>query len=220
MNFFSNFITKFSIFKRDNLNRRKSLWSELYKGRKFYIIDDIILSNISKIERNDFLIDNKKKINKKAKDILEELNIEYSYISYNRAPDTIEEKLKVDESINVKGIKNLLFRTNSKRYFFIITYRDSRFDTKEFREKHNIPKIHLVNDDELKELIDSESGRVSILDLINDKENKISVYIDNEILNSEYFRFHPFNKLITVKIKTKDLLGPLMKKLNHEINII
>ncbi len=152
--------------------------------------------------------------------ILDNLKIPYEFIEY-----TSEEKMnneEIDKRIGVKGIKNLLFKTRNlkKDLFLVILPREKRFDTKAFRNKYNITKIEMVNDDELKEFLSSKSGEVSIIDLLCDKDNRIKLYIDKEVLEEEYFRFHPFNGLVTVKIKTDDLLNKLIPYLNHEINII
>ncbi len=156
----------------------------------------------------------------KCYEILNELGIDYYKVEYS-----IEEKNNpelIDEKIGVKGIKNLLFKTRNlkKDMFLIVLPREKRFDTKAFRNKYNITKIEMVNDDELKEFLSSKSGEVSIIDLLCDKDNRIKLYIDKEVLEEEYFRFHPFNGLITVRIKTKDLIDKLIPYLDHELIII
>ena len=81
-----------------------------------------------------------------------------------------------------------------------------------------------------KELIKFEETQTSI-PFIKVKHNNISFNlvidtgcttscIDKEVLDEEYFRFHPFNGLITVKIKTKDLIEKLIPYLDHDYEII
>jgi len=151
--------------------------------------------------------------------LLNRLNIHYEAIKYTALEK--EDKELIDRKVGVKGIKNLLFKTRNlkKDLFLIILPREKRFDTKLFRNKYNITKIEMVNDEELSEYLSSKSGEVSIIDLMCDKEKKIKLYIDKDILEEEYFRFHPFNGLVTVKIKTDDLINKLIPYLDHEINI-
>lgn len=157
---------------------------------------------------------------KKCYEILKELDIPYESVSYSK--EDKENKELIDEMIGVKGIKNLLFKTRNlkKDLFLVILPREKRFDTKTFRNKYNITKIEMVTDDELDEFLSSKTGEVSIIDLINDTEKRIKLYIDEEVLSEEYFRFHPYNGLVTVKIKTKDLVEKLIPYLDHELNII
>lgn len=152
--------------------------------------------------------------------LLKDLNIEYSSLSYTEKEK--QDVNLVDNMIGVKGIKNLLFKTRNlkKELFLIILPRDKRFDTKAFRNKYNITKIEMVNDEELKEFLNTSNGEVSIIDLLFDKDKRIKLYIDKEVLDEEYFRFHPFNGLITVKIKTKDLIEKLIPYLDHDYEII
>ena len=157
---------------------------------------------------------------KKCYEILKELDIPYESVSYSK--EEKENKELIDEKIGVKGIKNLLFKTRNlkKDLFLVILPREKRFDTKAFRNKYNITKIEMVTDDELDEFLSSKTGEVSIIDLISDTDKRIKLYIDQEVLNEEYFRFHPYNGLVTVKIKTKDLIEKLIPYLDHELNII
>ena len=157
---------------------------------------------------------------KKCYEILKELDIPYESVSYTK--EEKENKELIDEKIGVKGIKNLLFKTRNlkKDLFLVILPREKRFDTKSFRNKYNITKIEMVSDDELDEFLSSKTGEVSIIDLISDTDKRIKLYIDEEVLNEEYFRFHPYNGLVTVKIKTKDLVEKLIPYLGHELNII
>lgn len=149
--------------------------------------------------------------------LLDELGIEYSYVKYSKEDKGNHEL--VDELIGVKGIKNLLFKTRNlkKELFFVILPREKRFDTKAFRNRFGITKIEMVDDTELKEFLNATNGDVSIMDLLYDKEKRIKLYIDKEVLDEEYFRFHPFNGLITVKIKTIDLKEKLLPYLDHNL---
>ena len=148
---------------------------------------------------------------------LKELSIDYSYVEYS-----IEEKDNIDDLIEVKAIKNLLFKTRNLRkdLFLVILPKDKRFDTKAFRQKYNITKIELADSKDLLEFMNTASGEVSIIDLLFDKNKKIKLYIDEDVLKEEYFRFHPCNGLVTVRIKTKDLIDKLIPYLEHELTIL
>ena len=57
---------------------------------------------------------------KKCYDILEELNIEYQRVEYNYFPKNIEELKLIDERLQVKGIKNLIFKNKDRSQFYFI----------------------------------------------------------------------------------------------------
>ena len=154
-------------------------------------------------------------------DILEKLNIKYKYVLYNREPITLEEKIKLENILKVKPIKNLIFSTRNKSHiFYFIVFRDSKFDHHAFRDKYSISKIHMVSDIELKDLLNTKSGSVSVIELINDKDNKLEVYIDEAILKEQYIRFHPNENIGTVIISIDDFINKLMPYTNHKLNLI
>lgn len=154
-------------------------------------------------------------------DILDNLNINYQRVEYNFFPKNIENLELIDNVIGVEGIKNLIFRTkNNSQFFFIILPREEHFDEKEFRRKHNISKITMSNENEIKELLNTHIGAISIMELENDKDKKIRLFIDEKVLNKKYFRFHPNDNRATIRITTEELKNTLIPYLEHEINIL
>lgn len=154
-------------------------------------------------------------------DILEELNINYQRVEYNYFPNDIENLKIIDKTLQVDGIKNLIFKNKSKsQFYFIIIPRESRFDEKYFRNKFELPKISMAKNEELQELLKTYSGAVSIMELEEDKDNVIKVFIEESILSKEYFRFHPNENKSTVRIKMDDLKNKLMPYLKHDINVL
>lgn len=163
-------------------------------------------------------------INEKEKrcyDILDDLKIEYQRVEYNVFPKEKENLKKIDEALQVDGIKNLIFRTKDKtKFYFIILPREERFDEKAFRAKFELPKLSMAKEEDLKELLNTHSGAVSIMELENDQNNVIKLFIYQNVLKKEYFRFHPNENTSTVRIKTEDLINKVIPYLKHDINII
>lgn len=158
---------------------------------------------------------------KKCYDILDELNIEYQRVEYNYFPKDIEGLKAIDETLQVKGIKNLIFKNKDRsQFYFIIIPRESRFDEKNFRSKYGISKISMAKNEDLETVLNTHSGAVSIMELINDENKVIRLFIDESILKEPYFRFHPNENKSTVRIKTEDLKNKLMPYLKHEINVL
>ena len=154
-------------------------------------------------------------------DILDNLNIAYQRVEYNFFPNDIESLRKIDDRLEVNGIKNLIFKTKNKsQFFFIIIQREERFDEKLFRNKYELPKISMAKEEDLKELLLTHSGAISIMELTNDANNVIKLFIDEKILNEKYFRFHPNENSSTVRISTVDFKNKLIPYLRHEINIL
>lgn len=154
-------------------------------------------------------------------DILDDLHIEYQRL--NLKLFSLEKDIKeIDDILETRPIKNLVFRTLSKRnprYFMIILFSDERFDTHAFRGKYQLPKIEMVLEEDLKSLMHTHSGAVSIIELFHDVENRINLYIQKDVLKQTYFRLHPNDENILLRIKTKDLIDTLIPFLHHTCHI-
>lgn len=154
-------------------------------------------------------------------DILDELGISYQRVEYNFFPSETEHLCMIDRVLGVNGIKNLIFRTKNKsQFFFVILPRESRFDEKEFRAKYQLPKITMAKGDDLSQLLNTHAGAVSIMELIHDKNGVIRVFVEESVLQQEYFRFHPNENRSTVRIRMEDFTNKLMPYLNHELTIL
>jgi len=180
-------------------------------------MEEIVLSNL--LNGRSEKIENEKE--KLCYDILDNLNINYQRVEYNFFPNDIESLKRIDDKLEVKGIKNLIFKTKNKnQFFFIVIPSEERFDEKNYRTKYELPKISMASKDDLKELLNTHSEAVSIMELINDTNNAIKLFIDEKILNEQFFRFHPNENNSTVRISMQDLKDKLIPYLKHEINVL
>lgn len=158
---------------------------------------------------------------KECYDILDSLDIKYQRVEYNFFPKELEDLKLIDKALQVVGIKNLIFRTKNKEcFFFIIIPREARFDEKGFRNKYELPKITMAKAEDLATLLKTHSGAVSIMELVNDNDNKIKLFIDEKILKTDYFRFHPNENKSTVRISMNDFKNKLIPYLKHDINVL
>lgn len=154
-------------------------------------------------------------------DFLDSLNIPYQFLTYNFFPQTAKEIRTLDEAIQVPAVKNLVFATrNKKKIFFFVLDGKGRFDLKKFREDYQVSKLHLLDDQLLEEILDTQGGAVSLLELRNDRENRIQLYLDETLLERPDFRLHPNHPDILVQIKTKDLMEKLIPALGHELHFL
>ena len=68
----------------------------------------------------------------------------------------------------------------------------------------------------MEELLNITPGSVSVMGLMNDKENKVSLYIDEDVLAEEYFGCHPCKNTSSIRFLTKDLLEKVLPRLTHD----
>ena len=63
--------------------------------------------------------------------------------------------------------------------------------------------------------MDVTPGSVSILGLMNDKENKVSLYIDKDVLKGEFIGCHPCINTSSLRMKTSEIIEKFLPAVNH-----
>jgi Ala-tRNA(Pro) deacylase len=67
----------------------------------------------------------------------------------------------------------------------------------------------------MEELLDITPGSLSIMGLMNDKEGKVQLLIDEALLREEYIGCHPCVNTSTLRIKTQDVIQTLIPAMKH-----
>lgn len=154
-------------------------------------------------------------------EMLEQLNIPFQRVEYDIFPSENHDLEELDALLETPGIKNLLFNTKAKDYYvMLVMKREHKFNEKDFRREHNLTKLSMTSKEDLKDLLHTEGGSVSILELMYDKEKQVHLYVEKDVLNEEYFRFHPNDAHCTLRISMDDFKEKLLPYLNHKLNII
>ena len=66
------------------------------------------------------------------------------------------------------------------------------------------------------EYLDITPGSVSVLGLMNDRERKVHLLIDRDLLKAEYFACHPCINTSTLRLRTEDVINKLIPAMGHE----
>ena len=70
------------------------------------------------------------------------------------------------------------------------------------------------------EYLDITPGAVSVLGLINDKQNRVRLLVDKDILSDEYIGCHPCVNTTSLKIKTCDVFDKVVNATAHDKTIV
>ncbi len=150
-------------------------------------------------------------------DILDSLNIEYERLDH-------EPVFSVDEGENIKEAlqpciisKNLFLCTKKKDKFYMVVMPDyKKMNTKEFSDQIGSPRLSFGKPEYMQEYLDTTPGSVSIMGLMNDKNNNVELLIDEDVLNAEYLGCHPCINTSSLRIKVADLVEKFAPAINHE----
>ena len=104
--------------------------------------------------------------------------------------------------------KNLFIRDDKKRNYYLITVKgDKRTDLKVFRQQHGTRPLTFASDQDLMDMLGLIPGAVTPLGLLNDREHKVTFFLDRSFLEgSGLIGVHPNDNTATVWLKARDLL--------------
>ena len=72
----------------------------------------------------------------------------------------------------------------------------------------------------MEQLLDITPGSLSILGLANDKEHKVRLLIDEEVLQTPYLGCHPCINTSSLRISMEDVKEKLIPALHHEPTLV
>ena len=149
---------------------------------------------------------------------LKEKNISYE-VDEHEAVYNMEELREVNLLYPEADAKNLFVRDDKKANYYLISVKgDKRVDLKEFKEKYNTRRLSFASSDDLFAIMNLTPGSVSPFGLLNDKDLKVTFYIDKEFLDMDMIGVHPNENTVTVWIKTSDLIN-IIKEHGNVVNI-
>ena len=90
-----------------------------------------------------------------------------------------------------------------------------RFNTSQVSHLLNSSRLSFATPEDMLELLDVVPGSVSIMALMNDKENKVQLVIDSELLDHEDFGCHPCKNTSSLRLKRTDVFDKFLKSVNH-----
>ena len=142
----------------------------------------------------------------KVFNVLKELNIEYTLTNHPPVP-TVEEASKYWADLESAHCKNLFFRNHkgNKHYLVLLDHRQLLV-IKDLEQLLKQGKISFASDKRLDKYLGLKAGSVSPFGLINDDENHVHVFIDENLKKSKKISFHPNDNTATLVITFQDFL--------------
>lgn len=149
-------------------------------------------------------------------DLLDKLKIEYERIDHARAM-TMEVCEEIDAALGCIICKNL-FLTNRQQtdFYLLLICGDKPFRTSEVSKKLGISRLSFATPEHMRDMLDILPGSVSVLGLMNDKEKKVKLVVDSELLSAEYFGCHPCENTSSLKLRTEDIFNNFLPAVGYD----
>ncbi len=159
-------------------------------------------------------------VEREVYNLLDLLSVEYSRLDHEPA-HTMEICQQIDKSLGALICKNL-FLTNRQQtdFYLLMMPADKIFKTKFLSKALGVSRLSFGDGETMEKLMGTASGSASVLGLMNDKEGRVRLVIDEEVLKEEYFGCHPCVNTSSLRLKTKDLTQIILPHINHDYTIV
>jgi len=154
-------------------------------------------------------------------DLLDSLQITYDRIDHEAA-ETMEACAEIDKVLAPAVICKNLFLCNAQktRFYLLMIREDKKFKTKEISHQINSARLSFAPPEYMENYLDITPGSVSVLGLMNDKDNQVTLLVDEDVLRAEYFGCHPCINTSSLRLKISDVFGRFLKAVHHDYIIV
>ena len=153
-------------------------------------------------------------------DLLDSLGIDYQRIDHEPA-NTMEACAAIDQALEATICKNLLLcNRQCTAFYLLMIVGDKVFKTSQLSKQIGSSRLSFASGEYMEQYLDITPGSVSVLGLMNDKENHVQLLIDEDVLKGEYFGCHPCINTSSLRLKTADLMEKIIPAMGHTPRIV
>ncbi len=137
-------------------------------------------------------------------DTLSALDIPFEYYEHPAAP-TIEEAKKYWKDLVATHCKNIFFRNHKgNRHYLVVLEHTNQLAIRDLEQRLKQGKLSFASPKRMLKYLGLTPGSVSPFGLINDKENHVHVFLDENLKKSETISFHPNINTASIVISFTD----------------
>lgn len=153
-------------------------------------------------------------------DLLDVLEVQYCRIDHEVAM-TMEACAQIDEVLGATICKNLFLCNRQETQFYLLMMPgDKKFKTKDLSSQLGVARLSFADEAYMEQFLDITPGSVSVLGLMNDKDNRVQLVIDEDVLLGNEIGCHPCINTTSIKVKTSDLMNKIIPAIKHEPVIV
>ena len=148
-------------------------------------------------------------------DLLDRLGVAYERVDHEAAM-TMEVCQEIDAVLQATICKNLFLCNRQETAFYLLMMPDDKpFRTKDLSAQIGSARLSFAKPEYMEQFLDITPGSVSVMGLMNDKEKRVQLLIDEDVLNSEYVGCHPCINTSSIRLLTKDLVDKVIPAMEH-----
>jgi Ala-tRNA(Pro) deacylase len=150
--------------------------------------------------------------------LLDSLGIEHSTVTH---PPffTVEEGRPWHDNIPGLHGKSLFIKDRKGGIWLVAMPADKRADLGRLEKALGAPRFSFAKPELLQEVLELTPGSVTPFGLINDTQRRVSVILDQDMLDAEWVNFHPLHNAASTTLRSADLLR-FVRALGYEPTIV
>ena len=99
-------------------------------------------------------------------------------------------------------------------------YPGKKFKTKELSAQLGVARLSFAEAAYMEEFLDITPGSVSVMGLMNDKDHRVRLLIDRELLQDAFVGCHPCVNTSSLKLRMKDVLEKFLPYVGHGYTVV
>ncbi|MBD5532077.1 MAG: prolyl-tRNA synthetase associated domain-containing protein [Lachnospiraceae bacterium] len=160
--------------------------------------------------------DGRKEKELRVYELLDELGISYDRIDHEEM-NTIEACHGVDEALGIHICKNLFLCNRQQTQFYLLLLPgEKKFRTKDLSAQIGSARLSFAGAEAMERFLDITPGSVSVMGLMNDREQRVQLLIDRDLLKEEWFGCHPCMNTSSIRMRLADMLKLFLPAVKHE----
>ena len=153
-------------------------------------------------------------------DLLDGLGVSYQRIDHEAAM-TMEACAAIDEALEATICKNLLLCNRQCTDFYLLLLPGNKpFKTSVLSKQIGSSRLSFAGAEYMEEFLDITPGSLSILGLMNDKDMRVKLLIDADVLKGEYIGCHPCINTSSLRLRTADLMEKIVPAMGHPVTMV
>ena len=153
-------------------------------------------------------------------DKLAELHIPFDRVDHDHA-DTMEDCRQIEAVLGGRICKNLFLCNRQQTDFYLLAMPGQKpFKTKLLSKQIGSARLSFADGGHMLEYLDLEPGSVSVLGLMNDKNKRVRLLMDRELLQDEFFGCHPCRNTSSLRFRMADLMEKILPAMEHEVTFV
>ena len=101
-------------------------------------------------------------------------------------------------------------------FYLLMIAGDKHFVTKELSHQIGSSRLSFAAPKYMEKYLDITPGSLSVLGLMNDREHRVQLLMDEDILKGAYFGCHPCINTTSLRLRTRDLMEKILPAMEHE----